>query len=178
MDQTLLEIREGLYDTYTAAKSAVLPLSIRLFTSGQNATKGIESTNMTADGELQNPEEMDIYTVQVELMAMAQADMLAFVQKYVARLVVSGVSRLTRPITLLPSGGGIVGATELSKNGIADARAVFTIPEDLKIQIQAGQKFYFEFVSTQGYTLTDTTLGMVARVTLDGIHGVQNGVAA
>lgn len=165
-------VREPLFDTYTAAKSAVLPTRILFFTAPTDATKGPQLTNMTRSGELPAPESMLITGIGISFFATAQADLLAILQSYVFRLVVNGKPQITAPIEFLPGG---VGVNTLIQNGYPQTGARLQLGDQFNIQITPGAPFYAELISSTGYTLTDGTLGLVMRVYLDGIHSLPVG---
>ncbi len=162
------ELREPLFDTFTAAASAVLPSTINLFVKGQSDTKGPELTNMTADGELPSPERMKVYGIRVAFFDTADADIIAIIKAYCVVLKVSGRPQFTAPIEYCNAGSGI---TNKSQNGVADARAVVTFPDEFLVDITAGQRFSLQLVSKAGMTLSAGT-GLFLRATLDGLHSV------
>lgn len=166
--QLINELREPIYDTYSAAHGAALPTRIVMFATPQGATVGPEITSMTKAGELPNPERMEVYTVIVESFNSAKADVIGFVMNYALKITVSGKPQLTTPFTVR---GDFDDFANLAYVRLLQVE----LPEELKIVIEQGQPFTVELVSRTGYTLTDAALGLFLRVKLDGIHTVPIG---
>lgn len=172
------DLREPLYDTYTAAKTTALATNIQFFATRTKDANGIQTTNMTRAGELPAPEAHKVYSIRVEFLNTAEADVLGMLLNYAGRLKVSGTEMCTAPLEFFSAGAGLVTPLATSKavqNGVADPRATFQIPDGLEIDIEAGNTIVFELISSVGYTLTDANLGIVIRVYLDGIHTVPVG---
>ena len=161
--QLVDDIREPLFDVFTADAQAVLPTQIQMFVTPKGPTKGPEETNMTKSGELPAGEEMQVYSVKVQFTDMAKADMIGFAKSYVGRLQINGVPKLTLPLDVRGD----------ATNGINDANVSIDLPEEYKHQLTVGTTFYWEFISRTGYTLTDAAKAAHIRVELDGIHTVK-----
>jgi len=163
--QLVKDVREPMFDTLTLAAGAMAK-SISMFVQAQNgSTIGPEITNMTkTNGELPNPERMQIYSVRVELISFSKADALGLITNYAIKVALNGSPYMHAPLTFCPQGGGIVGD---EFNGIADCRATLQFPEDFKIDWTQGTQIQVTLVSGAGYTMVGTG---VIRVWLDGIH--------
>ncbi len=168
------EVREPLFDTYSAAAGAVLPSTINLFVNGQSDIKGPELTNMTANGELPSPERMKVYGIRIGFFGTTDIDIEKIVRGYCVTVKVSGRPQFTAPIEFCNAGGGINGK---SQNGVPDARAGVMFPDEYLIDITAGQRFSLQLVSKAGVTLSaagapDNGTGLFMRAMLDGLHSL------
>jgi hypothetical protein len=154
-----------MFDTQTLAIGA-LAKSLVFFVQAQNgSTIGPEITNMTkSNGELPNPERMQVYSVRVELINFGKADAIGLITNYAIKISLNGSPYMHAPITFCPQGGGVVGD---EFNGIADARATLQFPEEFKIDWTQGTQVQVKLESGAGYTMI--AAGTV-RIWLDGIH--------
>jgi hypothetical protein len=172
--QLVRDIRESLYDTYSVAKTTAMPLRIILFgdpsNSGVGQTKP-ERTNLTQVGQLPNPESHNVYAVIVEFVGMLASDIIGICQSYVLQVAVNGRPMLTMPLTPTDSTGKVIAT--VASDIILSASARIDLPEDYKIEIQAGAPFMATLIgSTAWTTVTTNGVGAFLRVRLDGVHTV------
>lgn len=161
------ERREPIFDTLTAAKQTTVKTGTRLFTSGMDS-KTVNKTNLEGDGEFPASQRHDVYGIRVDFGDTPKADIIGLCKNLVGRLVVSGKPEIVAPLKYFAAGMGVNGE---ASNGVPDARAVLEFPENYKIPIEAGEKFYFELTG-EDYLLTDAATGLYMQVLLDGLHTV------
>jgi hypothetical protein len=169
----LREVREPLYDTYTAAQGATLPATINLFSTGLKDGKTLNQTNLDKGGELVSPERATVFGVRVIFFATAEDDIAGILANYALKIQVSGQDQLRSPIELLPACAGISGSTTKTQNGALNAVA-FQLPEGFEIDIEGGNIFNVQLVGAAAYVLTDGTLGVGIKVVLDSLHTLQS----
>ncbi len=175
-------LREPLYDTYSqaaAAAPAALPKKIQFFVKGKSSDKGIHLTNLNDDGKLPPPERMSVYRApRFVFTGMIEGDIVAMVKAYVCKVIVAGSDQFTGPLEYCAGGGGV---DTNPNNGTPSVEAVVAFPEDLRIDIEAGQKFEVQLI-TEGAEITlaktgddPAGKGLFVRCMLDGVHQLPQG---
>jgi len=164
LTQNVDERREPLYDTLNVVKQTTVKSGQKMFTLGLD-NRAINLTNVTGNGELPSPERHTVMSIRIDFQDTPNADIIGLCKNLVGRLVVSGGKMITAPLNFYNAG------VQNGQNGVADARAIMQLPDGYVINIEAGEKFYFEMIGTD-YLLTDATTGLNMRVMLDGLHSV------
>lgn len=171
--QLVRDKREPIFDTYTLAKKTATPLRIILF--GNSSTSGVgnvtpEQTNLTQVGQLGQGESHKVYAVRVKFIGMLAADIISFCEKFVMRIFVDGNEVMRMPLTPNPDNPRVVAT--IASDIIFSASCEVNLPDGYDFTIQ-GNNFYVDFVSSAGFTTTDTNgQGIYVRVELDGVHSV------
>ncbi len=160
------ELREGLFDVVSFAKTTQMPTTITFFAHTQDVN-GPQVTNLTKANELPAGEEMTVYSMKIALKNVAAADAAAIRKNYRARLIVAEKPVLTGPLEKFPYGGN-------AQSEVTEVAAQpFWINDDtLAIDIPSGVRFRVELQSNATYTLTDANKGVDILLELDGIHAV------
>lgn len=158
------ELREGLYDMVSYAKTTDVPAVVNFF-SHKESTDGPGVTNMEKPNELPAGQAMTVYSMKLAILNAAAADLAAIRKNYRLRLYVAGKPVLSGKTEKFPFGG-----VATSEAGEAAAQIFWINSEELKIVIQTGVNFRVALEAAAKYTLTDANKGVDFLVELDGIH--------
>ena len=167
-----------VWDTYTLAVATAVPTLINMFGSciGVNG-KLLADTNLVRPWQLQVAELFHMRALRLVCLGMMETDIVKLALNYCFSLKISGEVRLEAPLEFWPGGAGVGGmatATDVRvlSNGIADPRAVASIPADMEILINGDDTIKLEIAGTTFTTATAALggNGINLRAYLDGYY--------
>jgi len=166
-------VYQPLWSTQAIA-AAPLGTELTFFNYAQDATHGIEDTNMRKASELPAGESFDVYAMRAIFIGFNQVDLEGILANYALRLYVSNVVQLEGPVEYFAGGAGALvtydaasaGTENVALNGIPDPRATAQMPPEYIVRITAGQTFKVNLEGTS-YTVTNAA---TMRVILEGVY--------
>ncbi len=177
-------ITNPLYDQMTVGQGAVFPTTVLFQTQLGQGGKTLSQTDMTAAGQLPNPQRFTIHSIcAVIANNTVPSDMYNLTQNVTLSLNVQTKPFAYGPLITFPAARGYqtfgaalgttANLTEIfsTSNGSVDPRAAYLL--DAPITIEQGEQFSVTLTNQSGFSLGANTLyppgvGTVITIFLDG----------